>query len=101
MRKILCREKSHLNEEIWTFDVDIVDLVNVVLGRGFEIFHHQDAGVRDEDVDLAKVPDGGLDHGLDTGDTACIRLDSNGAVAANLFYDLVGGGRFGSLVDCD
>lgn len=86
----LCR--TYLNEEVGTFDVEFVDLVKVVLGGVLEIFHWQDAGIGDEDVDLAKVLDGGIDHGLDAADTACICLDSNGTVPANLFNHLVGRG---------
>ena len=92
---------TYLNEEVWAFDVEVVDLVKVGFGGGFEINHRQDAGVGNENVDLAKVLDGGLDHGLDTADAACIRFDGNGAVAANLFHDLIGGGGVGSVVDYD
>lgn len=86
----VCR--TYLDQEVWTFDVEVVDLVKVVLGGVFEIFHRQNAGVGNEYVNLAKVLDGGVDHGLDTADAACICLDGNGAVAANLFNDLVGRG---------
>ena len=92
---------TYLNEEVWTFDVEVVDLVKVLLGGAFEIYHWQDAGVGNEDVDLAKVLDGGVDHGLDTADAACICLDSNGTLAANRFNDLVGSGRVGRVVDHD
>ena len=81
-----------MNQEVWAFDVEFVDLVKVVLGGVFEVYHRQDAGVGNEDVDLAKVLDGGIDHGLDTADTSCIRFDSNGTVAANRFDHLVGRG---------
>lgn len=84
--------RTYLDQEVWTFDVEIVDLVKVVLGGALEFFHGQDAGVRNEDVDLAKVFDGGVDHYLDTADAASICLDSNGAVVANLFNDLIGRG---------
>ena len=50
-----------MDEEEGTFDVEVVDLVKVVLGGAFEIFHGQDAGVGNQDVDLAKVLDGGID----------------------------------------
>ena len=90
-----------MNQEVRTFDIEIVDLVKVALGSGFEILQRQDAGVGDKDVNLAKVLDGSVDHGLYAVDAACIRLDGNGTVAANFFDDRVGGGGVGGVVDYD
>lgn len=82
--------ETDLNEKVWALDVDFDDLVKVVLGGVLEILHGQDAGVGDEDVDFAKVLDGGVDHGLDSADAACVGLDGNGTVAADLLDELVG-----------
>lgn len=82
--------KTNLNQEVRTFDVELDDLIKIVLGGVLKIFHWQDTGVGNEDVDFAKVLDGGIDHGLDTADAACIGLDGKGAVAADLFDELVG-----------
>ena len=91
----------NLTEDLWTFAIEVVEMVKNILGGALEIYHWQDAGVGDEDVDLAKVLDGGVDHGLDTADAACICLDSDGTFAANRFNDLVGSGRVGRVVDHD
>lgn len=84
--------KTHLNQEVWAFDVEFDNLVKVVLRGVLEILHGQDAGIGNEDVDFAKVLDRGIYHGLDSAETACIRLDSKGTVVANLFNKLIGRG---------
>ena len=90
-----------MNEEVRAFDVEVVDLVKVVFGGGFEIFHRQDAGVRNEDVNLAKVLHGSFDQALDSANTTCIRLHGNGTAGANFFHDLIGSGGVRSVVDYD
>lgn len=93
--------EAYLDQEIRTFDIDFHNLVEVVLGGVLEIFHGQDAGVGDQDIDLAKVLDGGVDHGLDTANAACICLNGQGTVAADLLDELIGRGGVGSVVDDD
>ena len=78
-----------MNQEVWAFDVESDSLVEIVLGGVFEILHRQDTGIGNEDVDFAKVLDCGIDHGLDSANTAGISLDSKGTVATELFDELI------------
>lgn len=55
-----------------------------------EVFHEQEAGARDQDIDLAKALHGLGDHLLNGRDAACVAFDGKGAVAANLLDDGVG-----------
>ena len=53
MRISLYKDRTYLNQEVWPFDIEVVDLVKVVLGRGFEILQRQDTGVGNDDGELA------------------------------------------------
>ena len=79
------------------------DLVEVLLGDLLERRHLVDAGVVDQDVEMAVSLDGGVDDGLGVGGLGDVALDGDGLAAGggDGLDDLVGAGLAGGVVDDD
>ena len=92
-----------LGDEQEAEDVDVELLVEVLGGDGFEGAELVDAGVVDEDVELAVVLDGGVDDGLRVGGLGDVALDGDGFAAGlgDGVDDVVGTGFVGGVVDDD
>ena len=92
-----------LRDEQEAEDVDVELLVEVLRRDGFEGRELVDAGVVDQDVELAEGLDGGVDDGLRVGGLGDVSVDGDG-LAAGLgdgVDDGVGAGLAGGVVDDD
>ena len=84
-------------------NVDVELLVEVLGGDGFEGAELVDAGVVDQDVELAVGLDGGVDDGLRVGGLGDVAFDGYGFAAGlgDGVDDFVGAGFAGGVVDDD